>query len=70
MWPGTIEAIDQYWPFDEEEDAPRPTLAMLTEKNAQIWPLYATPYSAYLVEHFCSFMSFSPDYDPSDHQYV
>ncbi len=42
---------------------------MLAEENAPIWPLYAMPYSAYLMEQFCSFMSFAPDYDPSD-QYV
>ncbi len=39
---------------------------MLTEENAQIWLLYATLYSAYLTEQFCSFMLYALEYDPND----
>ncbi len=67
MWPGQIEAIDRYWPFgelkDEHTQAPRPPKDMFIKENAQIWPLYATPYSAYLIEQFCSFMFYALDYD-------
>ncbi|MCP3681491.1 MAG: hypothetical protein GY861_02280 [bacterium] len=31
-----------------------------------IWPLYATPYSAYLVELFETFLSYAPDCAPED----
>ncbi len=57
LWPGDIEAIDECWPFDNGEDTPMPTDTMLTRENALIWPLYAMPYSAYLVEQFCAFLS-------------
>ncbi len=73
MWPGFIEAVNRFWPFESleigETTAPRPSNAMLTPENAQIWPLYATPYSAYLVEQFCSFMLYAPRYD-KENRYV
>ncbi len=42
---------------------------MLTRENALIWPLYAMPYSAYLVEQFCTFLFYAPKFDPK-HPYV
>ncbi|MCP3685517.1 MAG: hypothetical protein GY861_22935, partial [bacterium] len=66
MWPGYFEVLDDYWPFEDIKDAPSFTPAMLTEENAEIWPLYATPYSAYLVEQFCTFLSYAPKCAPDD----
>ncbi|MCP3681184.1 MAG: hypothetical protein GY861_00705, partial [bacterium] len=66
MWPGHFEVIEDYWPFDDIRKAPSFTDSMLTEENALIWPLYATPYSAYLVEQFCTFLSFAPKCTPDE----
>ncbi len=40
---------------------------MLEAENSEIWPIYATPYSTFLVEQFCLFLSFAPEYDLTDH---
>ncbi|MCP3683948.1 MAG: hypothetical protein GY861_14790 [bacterium] len=66
MWPGHFEILDDYWPFEHIKDAPSSTPAMLTEENALTWPLYAMPYSAYLVEQFCTFLSYGPKCAPDD----
>ncbi|MCP3681539.1 MAG: hypothetical protein GY861_02520, partial [bacterium] len=66
MWPGHYEVLEDYWPFKDIREAPGFTPTMLTEENAMIWPLYATPYSAYLVELFCTFLSYAPKCAPKD----
>ncbi|MCP3681741.1 MAG: hypothetical protein GY861_03535, partial [bacterium] len=66
MWPGHFEVLEDYWPFKEIKDAPSFTSAMLTEENALIWLLYATPYSAYLVEQFRMFLLYAPKCAPDD----
>ncbi len=66
MWPGHYEVLKDYWPFEDIREATGFTPAMLTEENAMIWPLYAMPYSAYLVELFCTFLSYAPKCAPND----
>ncbi len=39
---------------------------MLIPEDIPIWPLYATPYSAFLVELIVSFAAYAPKHSPND----
>ncbi len=68
--PGYFEFITKYWPYEEElknGTVPKPRETLLEADNSEIWPVCATPYSTFLVEQFCLFMLFAPEYVLTDH---
>ncbi len=68
-YPGMFEYIEKYWPFDEKAEKPdvhKPNDILLESENSLIWPLFVSPFSATLVEQFCLFLSYVPQFSPEE----